>query len=520
MLKKKRMPRPKKKILNDPPGLTTGPGQDFWQNRLNDIRNIGRQPEPPTVVRRVLDDVPPPAQPHEVPPNNIPEIRLRTRQGVRMPTTRRPGPNNYDLDLPDEYREPPTDIPKFEPTPPVVPRRPPPVDFPMGRGVPRGNVLDDLPVNNPTEPRLPPAASEPPFLNQPEPPSDVRIPFNEPTPVARPPPVTRPPPVPRAPVQPPSEYIRPPPERVEIEFEPDLELPEWTQPIQEFAFNAGRAASNVGRVASTAGRAAATAAGEAGVAAGEALAGVGGAAFGLEGGAAILAGGGIIGAGVLAAGLLGYGVYLLGKRLHDKFKAAHDKHGQEAALAALARKVDSDRGLRMKFEKNLSPEDMQVLNDHITLHTEVDLGTAKRKKTDSSSGQKDEISEKEERRAHADDDSTSTIHGMYKQSEENTSTSQIADTPTNKSESKNTSNDIPTTGTPAEDKQMFQPPEPEKPINVAPQQPPPQPPPQQPRQSFQDNSINSIRPLNTQQQPRLSAEQYQYVRQRDPGYMV
>ena len=509
------MPRPKKKLLDGPQMLSTGTGQEFWQNRLNQIQRFRNRPEPPTVVRRVLDDprpVDPPTAP--VPRQEIPpEVRLRTRDSVRMPpTTRRPG-----LDIPNEYKEPSTDIPKFEPTPPVAPRQPAPPNFPRGRGVPEGNVLDDLPVNNTNLPRESPPTSEFPFNNQPEPPSEFRMPFNEPAPVARPPPIPRPP------VQPPSEYIRPPPQRVDVEFEPNLDYPEWTEPIQEIAFNAGRSAS-------TAGRALTTAAEAAGVAAGETLAGIGG-VMGLEGGAAMLAGGGIIGAGVLAAGLLGYGVYLLGKRLYDKFKATHDKHGQEAALAALARQVRSNSSLNMKFEKVLAPEDMRVLNDHIELHKEIDLGTAKRKKPEQVE-QKDEQQElppKQEKRVFADD-SGSTIHNTHKESTQITPAPKM-NTPA--SQTSNSNND-----TQAEDKQMFQPPEAEKPIDTAerdrhiynpdrPQQQQPrpiapqQPLPQQPQQDVgADKRRGPVRPLNSQQQPRLSAEQYQYIRQRDPGYMV
>lgn len=505
MLKKKRMPRPKKLkpatvsgkdgplIAGQPRSTTisTGIGQSTFQDGI-DLYNNFRPPgnnvpvnEPAPIYRGPSGNrVPPPEEwlfPPDEPPNNPPDMY----RPIDMPASRQPNFQPNPRQPPSNPpRTPTTEIPPEGRLPPTtrIPTAGPQNRLPTVREVPRTRqVTIEEP---PPEPSLPPGFRNPSILEEPT--------------------------------------IRAPGTRFDPRMNvPDaLREPETPGILEGVAAGAGRVAAGVGRAASTAGRAVATAAGEAGVAAGEALAGVGG-AIGLEGGAAMLAGGGIIGAGILAAGLLGYGVYLLGKRLHDKFKAVHDKHGQEAALAALARKVESDRGLRMKFEKNLSPEDMQVLNDHITLHTEVDLGTAKRKKTDSSSGQKDEIPEKEERRTYADD-STSTIHGMYKQSKENTSTSQIADTPTNKSstESKNTSNDIPTTGTPAEDKQMFQPPEPEKPINVAPQQPPQQPPPQQPRQSFQDNSINSIRPLNTQQQPRLSAEQYQYVRQRDPGYMV
>ena len=500
------MPRPKKKLLDGPQMLSTGTGQEFWQNRLNQIQRFRNRPEPPTVVRRVLDDprpVDPPTAP--VPRQEIPpEVRLRTRDSVRMPpTTRRPG-----LDIPNEYKEPSTDIPKFEPTPPVAPRQPAPPNFPRGRGVPEGNVLDDLPVNNTNLPRESPPTSEFPFNNQPEPPSEFRMPFNEPAPVARPPPIPRPP------VQPPSEYIRPPPQRVDVEFEPNLDYPEWTEPIQEIAFNAGRSAS-------TAGRALTTAAEAAGVAAGETLAGIGG-VMGLEGGAAMLAGGGIIGAGALAAGLLGYGVYVLGKRLHDKFKAIHEKNGQEAALAALARQVRSNSSLNTKFEKVLAPEDMRVLNDHIELHKEIDLGTAKRKKPEQVD-QKDEqqqLPPKQEKRVFADD-SGSTIHNTHKES------TQITPAPkTNIPDSKSSSSN---SNTPEEDKQMFQPPEPEKPIDTTERDRPQQQQPgqsfqdnrqQQPKQSFQDSSINSIKPLNNQIQPRLSAQQYQYVRQRDPGYMV
>jgi len=420
------MPRPKKKLINDnDTGLTTGPSQEFWQNRLNQINQIRNrgQAEPPTVVRRVLDE---PLAPEGPPPQRmIPEVpRLRVR--------------------PPEFRAP--------------------------------NWVDPN-----------------------------RAPVNEPAPVARPPslprpPVARPPSLPRPPVA----IRRPIIPNIEPDFEPNLEYPEWTEPIQEFAFNAGRTAS-------TAGRAVATAAEAAGVAAGETLGGIGG-AIGLEGGAAILAGGGIIGAGVLAAGLLGYGIYLLGKRLHDKFKAAHDKHGQEAALAALARQVESNRALKIKFEKNLSPEDMDILNDHIPLHTEIDLGTAKRKKPEQIV-QKDVQQEKEEKRVFADD-SSSSLHNMHKQSQEITPAPKISEPSSDSSTTTTTPPQSQTPSTPTVDKQMFQPPEPEKPINVTPQQP------QQRQQTFQDNSHNTIRPLNSQQPPRLTAEQYQYVRQRDPGYMV
>jgi len=508
------MPRPKKKLLDGPQMLNTGPGQEFWQNRLNQIQRLRSRPEPPFVVRRVLDDprpVDPPAAP--VPRQEIPpQVRLRTREGVRMPTTRRP-----QLDIPDEYvPNNPTDIPRFEPTPPIRPRQPAPTYFPRGRGVPKGNILDELPINNMNVPRESPPTSEFPFTNQPEPPSEFRMPFNEPVPVARPPtiprmpfnepvPVARPPTIPRLPVQAPAPFQRPIVPEYEPDFEPNLNYPEWTEPIQEIAFNAGRSAS-------TAGRALTTAAEAAGVAAGETLTGIGG-AIGLEGGMAMLAGGGIVGAGVLAAGLLGYGVYLLGKRLHDKFKAAHDKHGQEAALAALARQAETDRILNRKLEKHLAPEDMQVLKDHIPLHTEVDLVPTKRKKPEQAE-QKDEQQiqpQKEEKRVFADD-SSSTIHNTHKES-----------TQINPAPKINTPSSQPSTiSTPTEDKQMFQPPEPEKPIDTTerdrhiynPDRP------QQPKQSFQDSSNNSIRPLNNQQQPRLSAEQYQYIRQRDPGYMV
>jgi hypothetical protein len=287
--------------------------------------------------------------------------------------------------------------------------------------------------------------------------------------------------------------------------------------------NVGRNVSAVASAAEEAGVAAAeetavVAAEEAAVVGvGEGLAGVLGGVFGALGAGAAITGAAVLGGAALAAGLLGYGVYLLGKRLHDKFKAAHDKHGQEAALAALARKVESDRSLKIKFEKNLSPEDMQVLNSHIPLHTEVDLETTKRKNPEKAEPNvEQQIPEKQEKRVFADD-SAYTIHNMHNPS------TQIIPTPKITQPYK-----TPDISTPAEDKQMFQPPEPEKPVNVAPQQPsqqpsqqpPQQPPPQQPRQSFQDNSINSIHPLNTQQQPRLSAEQYQYIRQRDPGYMV
>jgi hypothetical protein len=60
---------------------------------------------------------------------------------------------------------------------------------------------------------------------------------------------------------------------------------------------------------------------------------------------------------------------------------------------------------------------------------------------------------------------------------------------------------------------------PQQPKQSLPQQPK-QSLPQQPKQSFQDNSINSINPLNSQQKPRLSGNDYTYIRQRDPGYMV
>jgi hypothetical protein len=304
-----------------------------------------------------------------------------------------------------------------------------------------------------------------------------------------------------------------------------LREPETPGILEGVAAGAGRVATGVGRAASNAGRAVATAAEAAGVAAGETLTGIGG-AIGLEGGAAMLAGGGFIGAGILAAGLLGYGVYLLGKRLHDKFKAAHDKHGQEAALAALARQVESDRALKIKFEKSLTPEDMRILNDHIPLHTEIDLGTAKRKKPEQI--EQKEKQEKQEMRVFADD-SSSTIHNMHKESTQITPTPKITPPTTPPPSPTPPDNSSAITNT-ADDKQMFQPPEPEKPINTAERDGhiynPDRPQQQQPRQSFQDNSINSIRPLNTQQQPntqrqpRLSASDYTYIRQRDPGYMV
>ena len=451
------MPRPKKKLLDGPQMLSTGTGQEFWQNRLDQIQRFRGRAEPPTVVRTVLDEpIAPPRQ------EMIPEVpRLRTR--------------------PPEFRGPswvdPNRAPVNEPAPVAQPP-----------SLPRAPVNEPAPVA--------------------QPPSLPRAPVNEPAPVAQPPslprasepiPIARVPRgIPRAPVEAPAPFRpsipRPPvvPNRG-VEFEPNLNYPEWTEPIQEAAFNAGRSAS-------TAGRALTTAAEAAGVAAGETLTGIGG-AIGLEGGAAMLAGGGILGAGALVAGLLGYGVYILGKRLHDKFKAIHEHDGQAAALAALARQVRSNSSLNAKFEKVLAPEDMHVLNDHIELHKEIDLGTAKRKKPEQVE-QKDEQQElppKQEKRVFADD-SDSTIHNTHKESTQITPAPKM-NTPVSQSSSSN--NDIQ-----ADDKQMFQPPEVEKPIDTTehdrqiynsdrPQQ-------QQPKQSFQDNSINSIKSLNNQQQPRLS----------------
>ena len=326
----------------------------------------------------------------------------------------------------------------------------------------------------------------------------------------------------------------------------------------------GRVAATAGRAATTAGRAAAAAAEATGVAAGETLAGIGG-AIGLEGGAAMLAGGGIVGAVALATGLLIYGATVLGKRIHNKFKAAHEKHGKGAALAALARETLSNVNLREKLEKHLSPEDAQVLNDHIPLHTEVDLGSDKRKPvrttTEVYKGKpgdvyKDDVKPDEDPEPDKPDVDYSppTIHNMHVENRiPDISTKQIIIAPNNpyvpktpapkittppEDNSGSTINNIhlqyripdtkeiipapnnpyvPKTSAPKittpsagqdTDKQMFQPPEKEKPL------------PQQPRQSFQDNSTASIHPMSTQQQPRLSASDYQYIRQRDPGYMV
>ena len=318
---------------------------------------------------------------------------------------------------------------------------------------------------------------------------------------------------------------------------------------------AGRTVATAGRAVASAAEAATTAAEATGVAAGETLAGIGG-AIGLEGGAAMLAGGGIVGAVALATGLLIYGFTLLGKRIHNKFKAAEEKHGKEAALAALARETLSNVNLREKLEKHLSPENVQVLNDHIPLHTEVDLGSDKRKPVRTTiqvykSKPGNNTVEDVKPRDHTDEDpepdvdySPPTIHNMHVENRiPDISTKQITIAPNNPY--------VPKTTTPSEDnsgstidnthlqyripdtkqivpapnkpygyfrqqdrtpdtpdKQMFQPPEKEKPL------------PQQPRQSFQDNSTASIHPMSTQQQPRLSASDYQYIRQRDPGYMV
>jgi hypothetical protein len=271
------------------------------------------------------------------------------------------------------------------------------------------------------------------------------------------------------------------------------------------------------------------------VAGGEGIAAILGGILGAAGAGAAAA---LTGGAALAAGLLVWGVTLLGKRIYDKFTATHDKHGQEAALAALARQAESNRSLKAKLEKNLSLENMQILNDHISLHTEVDLVSAKRKEPG-------EVQNSPSSDVPSADDSSSTIHNMHKQYRTpDVSTKQI--TPAPKITTPGFS--VPKTTT---DKQMFQPPEKEKPINVAPRQPLPQQPrqplpqqppssaagpngelgqiygydrkqplPQQPRQSFQDNSNASIHPMSTQQQPRLSASDYQYIRQRDPGYMV
>jgi hypothetical protein len=334
------------------------------------------------------------------------------------------------------------------------------------------------------------------------------------------------------------------------------------------AAGAGRVVAGAGRVVAGAGRAAGAATGAAeavGVAAGETLAGIGG-VIGLEGGAAMLAGGGIVGAVALATGLLIYGATVLGKRIHNKFKAAHEKHGKEAALAALARETLSNVNLREKLEKHLSPENAQVLNDHIPLHTEVDLGSDKRKpvrtttevyKGKPSYVYKDDVefddedpepNEDPEPDEPDEDYSPPTIHNMHVENRiPDISTKQITIAPNNPYVPKtpapkittpsednsgstihnthlqyripDTKEIIPAPKTSAPkittpsagqdtDKQMFQPPEKEKPL------------PQQPRQSFQDNSTASIHPMSTQQQPRLSASDYQYIRQRDPGYMV
>lgn len=462
------MPRPKKKILDGPFTLQTGPSQEFWQNRLNDIQQIQNRNrvEPPTVVRRVLEEPIVRAPPRDVPnfdmtpaPNvsGPPQMRMPSNTGLR---TRPSAPI---------ARTPPEELPIFE-TPHEVPRLQPTPTLQQPTDNPTTRFLERWPQSQPVE---------------------------RPLPIERPLPVERPP-VARNPFN---------------GFEEDDLIPgvdSWESIAARTASNAGRAVAGAGRAAgrtlTTAAEAVAGAAGSAGAAAGEALGGIGG-AIGLEGGMAMLAGGGIIGAGVLAAGLLGYGTYLLGKRLHDKFKAIHEKDGQNAALAALAREVQTNKSLNLKFQKNLSPEDMRVLNDHIQLHTEVNLGKAKRKEPESVQvEQKDEPKVPETTEKHVfPDDSSSTIHNTHKESIQITPTPKITTPVANQP-----------VDTRAEDKQMFQSPEPEKPINVAPQQPLPQ----QPKQSFQDNSINSIRPLNSQQQPRLSANDYQYIRQRDPGYMV
>ena len=478
------MPRPKKKILDTgkPFTLQTGPSQEFWNDRLNDIQQIqnrGRV-EPPTVVRRVLEEPNVMAPPRDVPNFNItpepnvrgpPQMRMPSNTGLRMrpsaPTTRTP---------PEELPifETPHEVPRLQPTPPPSQ----PIDNPATR------FAERWPQSQPVE---------------------------RPLPIERPLPVERPP-VARNPFN---------------GFEEDDLIPgvdAWESIAARTATNAGRAVAGAGRAAgrtlTTAAEAAGEAAGSAGIAAGEALGGIGG-AIGLEGGAAMLAGGGIIGAGVLAAGLLGYGVYLLGKRLHDKFKAIHEKDGQNAALAALAREVQTNKSLNLKFQKNLSPEDMRVLNDHIQLHTEVNLGKAKRKEPESVQEsaqveQKDEpeVPETTKKRVFPDE-SGSTIHNTHKESIQITPTPKITTPVANQP-----------ADTRAEDKQMFQSPEPEKPIggerdgHIYNPDRPQQSVPQQPKQSFQDNSINSIRPLNSQQKPRLSGNDYTYIRQRDPGYMV
>lgn len=490
------MPRPKKKILDGPFTLQTGPSQEFWQNRLNDIQQIQNrgQVEPPTVVRRVLEEPNVRAPPRDVPNFNItPEPNVRGPPQMRMPSntglrTRQTWPTEEKL--PPEWEELPIfnqhEVPRLEPTPTPPWERPP---YPSAQ--PPRPVVDEWWLRD----------------NQ------------RPLPIERPLPVERPP-VARNPFN---------------GFEEDDLIPgidSWESIAARTATNAGRAVAGAGRAAgrtlTTAAEAAGEAAGSAGIAAGEALGGIGG-AIGLEGGAAMLAGGGIIGAGVLAAGLLGYGVYLLGKRLHDKFKAIHEKDGQNAALAALAREVQTNKSLNLKFQKSLSPEDMGVLNDHIQLHTEVNLGKAKRKEPESvpesvqeSAQESAQVEQKDEpevpettKKRVFPDESGSTIHNTHKESIQITPTPKITTPVANQP-----------IDTRAEDKQMFQSPEPEKPIggerdgHIYNPDRPQQSVPQQPKQSFQDNSINSIRPLNSQQKPRLSGNDYTYIRQRDPGYMV